>query len=285
MSLLKSSNNDQTKPYKQPSAYNNLIIYLINLDFSPTRLEYMLPKIQALPFPFQRISAIDGKTLSKTEIEEKFDLRGYYKFMGKFEPIGAFGCSLSHIKTWETFLQSNYEFALILEDDVDFDPLILSETIQNLIRNKKFWDINTFDPANNKKGTPINIIKFQKNNLSLYLTKIINANAYLISRTAAKKLLEKALPIKMPIDLYLNRGWELGLIFTGISPRLASQKFGNSQIGSTPSITLAEGNISTIDYYLAPISAKFYKYNTALARLVYNLKLFCWVKLKLWKII
>jgi hypothetical protein len=43
---------------------------------------------------------------------------------------GTIGCSLAHLSVWKKFLSSNYEFALIFEDDAKFDDL---KSLDNLV--------------------------------------------------------------------------------------------------------------------------------------------------------
>jgi hypothetical protein len=59
----------------------------------------------------------------------------------------------------------------------------------------------------------------------------------MINRKGAKNLLEKALPIKMPVDHYFTRDWELGIKFTGVeNPNLVHQTFGDSDIERTTKV-------------------------------------------------
>jgi glycosyl transferase family 25 len=246
---------------------DSVVAYIINLDRSPERLKFVKENVERLNIPFERIPAVDGNLLSQEEIQQKVSnaLKGF----DRRNKVGIFGCYLSHVKTWEVFLKSDAEFAIIFEDDVNFNPKVLKETIDELIINKDLWDINTFDIRGN--GTPVRIKKFSNGqSLVVYLTRVVNAGAYIINRKAATKLLEKALPIKMQVDDYFSRTWEFDLKFTGVeNPRLVYQMFGNnSDIEDTKE---AENSNTDIMTYL---KRKIYKRQTSLIRFIYNLKVY-----------
>ena len=97
--------------------------FVINLDRSPERLAYVMPQVKALGFPVKRVVGIDGKKLSESEIENVTNNSTLAK------EKGTIGCTLSHMKAWREFLESNYEYAVIFEDDVAFDPEKLRITI------------------------------------------------------------------------------------------------------------------------------------------------------------
>lgn len=228
-----------------PDMIKGLGVYLINLDRSQDRLEYVRDNILKLGFGLNRISAVDGRLLSKEEINNVIDIEKYKRAIGYTPKVGMIGCNLSHIKTWTTFLNSNFEFALILEDDVSFDSKRMKNTINNIITNPKLWDIATFDIG--RSGIPLTIKEFNDNQrIVVYLGEVLKTGAYLVNRAAARALLSKAYPLRMPIDLYFTRSWEFDLKFVGVeNPRLVNQTFGysetqNSEQHSDEKLTLTE---------------------------------------------
>lgn len=246
---------------------DSVVAYIINLDRSPERLKFVKENVERLNIPFERIPAVDGNLLSQEEIQQKVSnaLKGF----DRRNKVGIFGCYLSHVKTWEIFLKSDAEFAIIFEDDVNFNPKVLKETIDELIINKDLWDINTFDIRGN--GTPVRIKKFSNGQtLVVYLTKVLNTGSYIINRKAATKLLEKALPIKMQVDDYFTRTWELDLKFTGIeTPRLVFQMFGNdSDIENSRDIDNDKVDFVTL------VKRRIYQSQRAIIRFIYNLKVY-----------
>jgi len=203
-------------------------IFLINLDRSPDRLRFIRKFTDDMSYDFNRISAIQGDTLEPSEIKKLVD---YPNFFGHPSP-GELGCYLSHVKTWKAFLESEYEYALILEDDVGFGPKHLEKTIEELKYLTNFWDLVKFNNYIKSGGKPSRLLKLESGSyLSMYFQRTVSAGAYLINRKAARNLVQKSLPMRLPIDLYFNRDWELDIKFTGIErPPIAYQLYGDSEI-------------------------------------------------------
>lgn len=193
-------------------------VFVINLKDSLQRWDRLLPKLTALPWPFIRIDAIDARTHSFNP--STVNPTAYRHLFGKNIGRGTWACALSHHKAWSCFLNSPYDFALVCEDDVCFDPQILSQAVEQLAFFSQ-WDICSFQI--NHKGCPIPLKKMGCGPLCVYLFPVSGAGCYLVSRKAARILLSKALPMTRPIDHYLIASWIHGLVFTGIEPRLAWQ--------------------------------------------------------------
>ncbi|MBP6985379.1 MAG: glycosyltransferase family 25 protein [Alphaproteobacteria bacterium] len=215
------------------ASYAGIGAYVINLDRSKDRLDFVLPRIQQLGIPVERVPGVDGSLLSEEELNAHVDMEAYKSYMNHYPKKGMVGCCLSHIKTWRAFLDSGYAFALIFEDDVQFDPAQLKKVVNQLMAIPELWDLNSFEISH--KGTPLTLKELADGQvLVTYTTEITHAGCYLLNRRAAQKLLEKAFPINLPIDHYFARPWEFGLRFTGVeNPRIVHQNFGNSVIGAS----------------------------------------------------
>ena len=241
--------------------------YIINLDRSKARYASIKPHVDQLELPTERIAAVDGSKLSEEEIKEKVDLEACRVFLGHTPKRGTIGCSFSHIKVWQTFLKSNYKYALVFEDDVSFEPNKLKVVMDDVLKNSDLWDVVNFETHGNRR-MPISIKTLVNNHqLCLYLSKSTHTGCYMINRKAAKHLLEKALLIKMPVDHYFTRSWELGVRYTGVeNPMLVHQTFGDSDIKQTK--ILADENIST----LVLLKSIMCTTQTSIIRFLYNLK-------------
>lgn len=245
---------------------SGVVSYIINLDDAKTRYSHIKPYVDSVGFNVERISAVRGDSLSEEYLASVIDESKYSLYVSAEPKLGTVGCYLSHLDAWKRFLESNYEFAVIFEDDVSFDPNLLKETIERLVEKKNLWDVVTFEISHN--GLPITIETLPNGqNLSVYLTEISHTGAYIINRESAKNLLEKSLPIKMPIDHYFTRSWEFGLKFAGIeNPRIVFQTFGDSEIAKT-------GHVQKIQKTIAQsIMHPVYKLQSYLIRFLYNLK-------------
>lgn len=243
-------------------------VYVINLESSKERYEYIKDNIASLGFPQLRIDAVDGRKMSKSEIDAKVDIEKYKSFSKSLPNVGTIGCYLSHVHVWEEFLRSEFEFAIIFEDDISFDPQKVRSVIDDLLEVSALWDVVTLEQKH--RGLPLTIKKFKNDQeLVVYLAEVTHSGAYIINRKAAANLLKKALPIRIPLDHYFTRGWELDLRFTGIeNPRLIKQTFGESDIGKTQA--MSEEEVSCIN----KLKRSMYKFQSYIIRFLYNSKIY-----------
>jgi len=244
-------------------------IFLINLDHSTKRYQYVLQQIEPLALPIKRVSGIYGAKLPQKEIEQVVDLESYYNLNGRYPDKGTVGCALSHLKAWHEFMDSPYEFGLIFEDDVSINAEKMKLILEKLTQDTNYWDIVNFQTFH--QGTPLTIKKYDDTNtrLVVYLTEVSHAGAYLISRKSASSLIKRALPIKMPIDHLFTRMWEFDMAFVGIEPRVAFQTFGDSEIKKTTPV-MEDNNKSPIKL----LRKWTYKLKSYTIRFIYNLKLY-----------
>ena len=117
----------------------NYQTYLINLDRAKDRLNLMEYELDKAQVSYERISAIDASKLNS----EEYTIRNKYD---RELVSGEIGCYLSHVKTMKTFLHSEFDFALIIEDDailVDNFKSILENSLitYNELPKKHQWDV------------------------------------------------------------------------------------------------------------------------------------------------
>jgi GR25 family glycosyltransferase involved in LPS biosynthesis len=268
--FILSSGGDNISLAKASPPYQGIGAYVINLAHSQARYNYIAPKVAALNLPWQRLDAVYGAELSQEQRDNIIDLENYHIIVRSDPSPGTIGCSLSHIKAWQQFLLSNYEYALIFEDDVTFEPELLAKILEELQKKPQLWDIVSFDIK--KNGTPLPIGSLaEQHNLVIYLSAVSNAGGYLLNRQAAEKMLAKALPIKMPIDYFFTRSWEFGLRFTGVEPRIVKQKFGDSEIRNTDKHNKEYTGNKGRDTIEQAIRKRVYTNESEIVRFVYNL--------------
>ena len=212
----------------KPKNNDRVCVYLLNLDRATERLQHVFPLMQQLNFTTEKISAVDGNNLSDDYIASITDEYTYVNIFKMLPEHGTIGCSLSHLKAWLKFLESNDEFALICEDDITFEPQKLNDVIHALIQYKTSWDLVTFEVLHN--GYPVNIQQIAGYRVVLYLGNITHSGCYIINRPTAYKLIQKFYPIKVPIDHYFTASWEFGIKLFGVEPRIVKQSNTGSQI-------------------------------------------------------
>lgn len=153
--------------FENETSWNNIdVIYYINLDFRKDRNDEFLEEMRKMNIPLSKIVRIDA-VHNKTN--------------------GAIGCSMSHIKTIEEFINSGHNNCIVFEDDFQFsqDETTSKKIIQQLFDEKVDFDICMLSGSMNID---------EKNDKTKYdfLYKVSNAqttSGYMVSKSFAPTLL------------------------------------------------------------------------------------------------
>ena len=196
----------------------NIPTYLISLDDATLRRDRLVQHGLNRKLVDDFISATDCRSLSGSELKKHYQSYVFFKTYGHNASPGEIGCSLSHRKIYESIVENDIPLALILEDDVipvktskkkinelikELSPLttdgqsfichlgivqypsgsmvFFKEPFKSIKRMKKIWRLN---PTNSK----------------LWL-----AHAYLISNSAAKKILTSEPEVSLVADDWSRR--------------------------------------------------------------------------------
>lgn len=178
--------------------------YVINMDKSTDRLKKMQEQQYKLSSkPFIRIKAVVGKELSEKE-KQKYSSYWYYRFGSE----NTIGCFLSHKKAWQTMIDNNDSYALIMEDDCEIIDTFkddLQTVIEELNDVDPEWDFlyaGCFGAAKYTKQytllqygikmvvPTIKKSKLQPNAFSYIPEAPLGFHCYIISQKCAKKLLK-----------------------------------------------------------------------------------------------
>jgi glycosyl transferase family 25 len=193
----------------------NLAAFVINLDHSVDRLQAIECSAKKIDLRITRVPAIYGKSINITA-EPTIDAKGYALFHGKEISLNEVGCYLSHLKALKCFLDSDAEFAIILEDDANF-PSDYPQIIIRLLELAHAWDIVKLSSFHS--GTPVAIERINARlSLSIPFSRHMNANNVLYNREAAKRMVKVLNPMRLPFDHALERAWLFGLRLRVVSP-------------------------------------------------------------------
>jgi glycosyl transferase family 25 len=176
---------------------------IINLDKDKDRLENVTNELYKSSIPFERISGVYGKNLSKKEIQDNTTL-----FCSKFCTSGMIGCAMSHKKVLEKITSdkesdTNAKF-LILEDDIilhkEFNNK-LETILDNVPKDFDILYLGYFLSNYNDNYTPF--IKFchlvlgcfskkqKKINDHIFIPKCpLATHGYMVTKRGAQKLLD-----------------------------------------------------------------------------------------------
>lgn len=167
---------------------SKVAIFIINLPASTDRRDFMQNQLASISTEFTFIEAVDGSKFDNAELSTVKKEVSYAITKGEV------GCALSHLKAYETLVKSDYDMALILEDDV----IIPSDIDMHLSR---------LHENNNSKRATITLLSevykyYEKNSFSTdenhHVHKVVDAtfaHGYVINKLAAERLLKKLYPV------------------------------------------------------------------------------------------
>jgi glycosyl transferase, family 25 len=172
--------------------------YVINVEHSRERMAHMTSVLSILDIAFERFDAIYGARIDEHPLARIVGQNGY-RPLG----LGEVGCLLSHIEVWRLVAAGSDEFAAIFEDDVFLDsrlPLLLQGP-------------QLFPPG-------ADVVKLDTHSRPTYLahreypgpeslrfrrlrSRHYGSAAYILSRSAARRLLERPALFNTPVDAAL----------------------------------------------------------------------------------
>jgi len=160
-------------------------IYWINLDRSPDRkrnMETMFQDPEFTNIPKIRIKAVDGKTE---------DIIKYLNNTPLIKTPCEYACTISHLDAIRQFAETDYEIALILEDDVclEFKPY-WRESVQTVMSSvSQDWEIIQLCYITDEVG--IHLFDYADYVRYIRPEHIFSTAAYLITNRAAKRLIQE----------------------------------------------------------------------------------------------
>ena len=194
-------------------------ILVINLDRSPDRLAAIAAQLEKLGLPFERVAAIDGKTLSDEYIEEvspqQIVSKKYHRALSRAEVA----CSLSHKKAWQTIVDDDLDFGIVLEDDVELldnfsEALSLISTLP-----QGSWDFLKLYAL--RRGGGKNIagrFEYKGHAFVTYHRYPLGFVGQAVSRQGAETLVRNLPFVTEPVDGQLKSWWETGVYPFGLVP-------------------------------------------------------------------
>lgn len=230
--------------------------YVINLKDSVDRREAVLAEIANHSIlDIELVKAVDGRDMSSKEIKECFDVDKFINRYYRTPRGGEIGCTLSHRLCYRKLLESEEEFALILEDDVTF---IYPADVENLLA-KILYNYQDNKPYFITLAMHFLYYPKKYRQLGEYtFYKIYNAYgtcAYLINREGAKRLLSTPLPFTLADDYPFMRSKKVQL--EGVYPTFA--------VGaSTKNVITTEIQQMSVICHKKSFSQYLYKYYRAL---------------------
>ncbi|WIY27018.1 glycosyltransferase family 25 protein [Parasedimentitalea psychrophila] len=178
------------------------------------------------------IAAVDGSTLSRADLAAAYQpVPQAPRYPFALRP-GEVGCFLSHRRVWTALLESDADAALVVEDDVelsmDFEAAL--SLAQRNLDALGYIQLQTRDYL----GSEID----RQDGYALIRPQLtpLRTSAQLVSRAAAKSLLDISAPFDRPVDSFLQMHWHTGIHLAVISPACVidrTAETGGSTIGTS----------------------------------------------------
>lgn len=188
---------------------STMITYIINLETSTARMNHMSEIMSDYGFiNYAFISAVNGREMSEEERQAAFDYNRSFRRYGREIGPGEVGCALSHRKCYQSLLDSDNQYALVLEDDITIvgDISVLKEKYVT-------------ETLNTEKPTIIFLSGDYWRLNSGNLVRVYDANgayAYLINKAAARVILSSGKPFSVADDWRVVK--KLGVRYYAVYP-------------------------------------------------------------------
>lgn len=184
-----------------------VLTYLINLDGSHERLESAKKQLDQIAWEFERFPAFDGRGKNLADFE-RYDDAQARSILGRSLLNSEIGCYLSHYNCVVKFLQTDADFLVVLEDDMQLSPDFKAITSQLLdflyTQNDLEWYLVNI--AAKKKKLAQDISQFHNHTLwHAYYFPVLGLGL-VWSRKGAEEFIEKGKTITMPVDVFFQ-GW------------------------------------------------------------------------------
>lgn len=183
----------------------NIQCLIIHLERAHERRVHLQRLIPLIKMETQIIDAVDAQKISEAELDcyTPGMLSPSYHSPLKSSEIA---CFLSHRKSWEYIVKENLDAALVLEDDADISESLFNNSLSLVIENISTNDFIRF-PIKNREE--LRKVINEKNGHTLYEPTEIKLGmvAQLITRDAAKALLDATKNFDRPVDCFLQMRW------------------------------------------------------------------------------
>jgi len=215
-------------------AHLNCPVFVINLERSPHRREYMINYLKGHGVVARIFPAVDGSKIDVAEVQRQGiydDALAHQKFSRSLSK-NEIACTLSHLNIHRMMIENDIAMAMVLEDDAMFAPEISNKLRNALAEAPEDWDLLQLSHnCQEHVECTKHLVKFPSN------TRMpVGSAGYLIRKSGAEKMLGNGFPICYPADSFFGRSPRWGVVLYGFAPPVITQNaIFPTQIYSPPS--------------------------------------------------
>jgi len=209
----------------------NIEGFIITLERAVQRRPQVEKLKATIPVKCNEVNAVDGRALAESELRKhirKSGLKPHYPFSLCPGEVGAF---LSHRKSWKEIIDRDLDAGLIVEDDVDINIDVFSHGFSlaaSRIRPGQIYKFDIKNPGSALKTESIPAVTVRTPGVVP-----LGAQAQLVSREAAERLLAQTETFDRPIDTLMQMTWITGVSYLLVEPSgiaEVSSRLGGSTI-------------------------------------------------------
>jgi glycosyl transferase family 25 len=174
--------------------------YVINLARSPDRKAHITRELQKTGLEFEIVTGVDGRNL---DLDDRSIIAPELLAKNDF-PAGTAGCALSHLLVYRKIIADGHEHAIVLEDDVTL-PADLGSIVDQVIPHMTGAEVVLLNYGNKDGCTfgregSLSISDSHDLALPIDVKGLVNAAAYVITRSACERMSERLLPLRANAD-------------------------------------------------------------------------------------
>lgn len=174
--------------------------YVINLARSVDRRAHITAELGKTGLEHEIVTAVDG---GDVDLHDPSLIDPSLLTKVAF-PAGTAGCALSHLRVYEKVLAAELDHALVLEDDVRLpaDLGAIADEVASHLTGAEVALLNYGSPHPSRMSragsAPLPSARLLA--LPIDVRPLANAAAYVITRAACERMIEKALPVRATAD-------------------------------------------------------------------------------------
>ncbi|TPM36245.1 glycosyltransferase family 25 protein [Mesorhizobium sp. B2-3-4] len=171
---------------------------VINLDRSPDRLAHMIAEFARIGTAFERIAAVDARQHPDLVLQPQHARYATRRLFGS-----EIACLHSHRACWTIIAQDEAPYGAVFEDDIVFSAkagALLADTgwvpaDADIVKLETFFQRTVIHRATISVGHCFSVSRLRKNH--------IGSGGYLLSRQAARDLLQASAGVNVAVDSLL----------------------------------------------------------------------------------
>jgi len=170
--------------------------FVVNLAESTDRRGRIQVQLDRIGLQAEFFPAVRGKSLNATELAAHYDGSIFFRPLSP----GEIGCALSHVFIYKEIIERNYDFCLVLEDDIVINNQILKiiDAIKNIVSpsSPEIILLTSLKEFSENDAIFLNVDSFR-------MVPVIRAgctHGYMITNAGAHALYDFCYPIRKPAD-------------------------------------------------------------------------------------